>query len=192
MTTSFDGRAYLGAEFIGAQSYHAGAPAVAEACFQSMIAGYFASRYRGQLIGHQTYPHRQRYAANRSNFRSGTNVDLAEFIEAYLPEHATHVGAEIYFGHTPGDEIASGIHSVIVTDGTNTDTGDDSTIALDPDNAFGFQGLVVFRAVAEVALSAVTQPGAVKIKVRGYSKEAVSSTARDYTPLSVAVWRWTQ
>lgn len=190
--TSFDGRAYTGAEFIPPALYHPAAPAVGDVGLQAMAAAYMASRYRGQLVGVQTYPMRFRFAAHRGTVSSTSAVDIAEWGDVHLPAHATHVGAELWFAHAPGEEPAEVNASLEVYDGSNTDTGSTSTFTLTEDTAEGaFAGLYTYRVLVEVALANVTAPDEVRVRLKAFVDEPTGGAARDLTPLSATCWRWT-
>ena len=123
---------------------------------------------------------------------SASAVDVAEWGDVHLPAHATHVGAELWFAHAPGEEPAEVNASLEVYDGSNTDTGSTSTFTLTEDTAEGlFAGLYTYRVLVEVALSNVTAPDEVRIRLKAFADEPTGGAARDLTPLSATCWRWT-
>ena len=188
---TFDGRIYTGASFVPATAYHSNAPAVGHAAFSSMVSAYVASRYRGQLLGQQTYAQRWRYMGVTPSFSQTSLVDVAEFLNVHLPAHATHVGADFWFAHALGEEVARATVGVKVTEGSNVDTGNPTNFELEEARVHNeWQGFSVFRAQAEVALSNVVRPNPVLVQVQAYAQDPVALTAREILPIMVTAWRW--
>ena len=190
---TFDGRAYTGAAFIPPTAYHPNAPAVGHAAFSAMVSAYVASRYRGQLLGQQTYAQRWRYQAVAPSFSQTSYVDLAEFLNVHLPAHATHVGADVWFAHALGEETARATVRVVVTEGGNTDTGNPTTLELEGERVHAvWEGFSIFRAQVEVTLANVARPNPVRVQVQGYAQEPVALTAREILPIMATAWRWSK
>lgn len=188
---TFDGRVYTGAAFIPPAAYHPNAPAVGHAGFSSMVSAYVASRFRGQLLGQQTYAQRWRYQAVAPSFSQTSYVDVAEFLNVHLPAHATHVGADVWFAHALGEETARAYVRAVVTQGANSDSGSGLTFELDAGRVHSeWEGFSIFRAQVEVALSNVVRPNAVRVQVQAYAEEPVALTAREILPVMVTAWRW--
>ncbi len=190
---TFDGRAYTGASFIPPTAYHPNAPAVGHAAFSAMVSAYVASRYRGQLLGQQTYAQRWRYQAVAPSFSQTSYVDFAEFLNVHLPAHASHVGADVWFAHALGEETARATMRAVVTEGSNTDTGSATTFELDKERVHSeWEGFSLFRAQVEVALSSVVRPNPVRVQVQGYAQEPIAGTAREILPIMVTAWRFSR
>lgn len=187
----FDGRSYAGAAFIPPIRAHPAAPPVGDILGQSLAGAYFVSQHHACLIGTQTYPHRRRFSAQRSSFSSSSAVRLAEFQEAYLPQHATHLWAEALFAVSPTSNNATVHHQVAAFDGSSTDTGADAAEVVDEDSLLGtWAGYDVHRAFCSVALSNVTVPDTAEVYVQGYAEDSGSSGV-DYFPIAYTVWRVT-
>ena len=190
---TFDGRAYTGASLIPPTAYHPNAPAVGHAAFSAMVSAYVASRYRGQLLGQQTYVERHTFWGVSHSFTQTSYVDVAEFLNVHLPSHATHVGADVWFAHALGEETARATMRAVVTEGSNTDTGSATTFELDQERVHSeWKGFSVFRAQVEVALSSVVRPNPVRVQVQGYAQEPVAGTAREILPIMVTAWRFSR
>lgn len=132
---SFDGRVYPGASMIYPIAYHPNSPAIALVPSQALLISYLFSRTHARKIGDQTYRHyMQDLASYGVNGVSGNEnpihyvyssgyMDVARF-KARIPAHATHIEAECSF-RVLALEAGTVRHRIVVTDGTNTDTGND-------------------------------------------------------------------
>jgi hypothetical protein len=191
---TFDGRRYLGASLVQPITAHSEAPAIGDALLQSQIAGFFASQHRSKMIGNQTYAWRRVYRSPEATIVQPSGVDVAEWPDVHMPTHATHVGVQVYFEHPEGAGEALAYHRVIVSDGTNTDTGDELSISLEGTAEpleFTAGGIAMFSAYAFVELANVTQPGSVSVRLTGYAQDLNGTHDWAYTPRAVTAWRWT-
>lgn len=206
----FDGIDYQGASQISPYSYHPETPATARVLFHSLRGAYFFSRMHARNIGQQTYriwlADAHVYNSTTSSISSLTAIDIARF-RRRLPAHATHVGASIWFRVFGADAVLA-THRVVVTDGTDTDTGLNavSEVSMEPiveAGSFGFDatqspfdpGIIgVGHAACEVALSSVTLPARCTVTVEAYAADTgdTPSVAMRYQPFFVSAWMWSE
>jgi hypothetical protein len=167
---------------------------VGAALLQCQISGFFASLHRSKMIGNQTYPWRRVHNAPVATFAASSGVDVAEWPDVHMPTHATHVGVQVYFEHPPGDGEAIAYHTVIVSDGTSTDTGTEFTLSMEGTAEpleFTADGIPMYSAYALVELANVTQPGSVSVRLIGHARDIGGTYNYAYTPRAVTAWRWT-
>ncbi|MBK6684007.1 MAG: hypothetical protein IPG45_05995 [Deltaproteobacteria bacterium] len=107
----------------------------------SVAASYQHLRHSARLIGHTTYPQylRQPRAYNDQSwsFASTTYVQVAEHAGVLLPSVMTHVWARVAVRMASSDP-ATLTARVVLTDGTNTDTGDAYVVVVGNTSQVGF------------------------------------------------------
>lgn len=109
-------------------SHHPGAPSTGRSLSYSLKQAYLYTRTQTRLIGIQTYkqwPHGTITSSSARTINATTWVGTGEW-RVEMPPHATHIVCLPWYRLYGGEGQLSQVHHrVVITDGTNTDTGND-------------------------------------------------------------------
>lgn len=123
---AFDGRDHVAAELVLPYHGHPHAPATGRALSLSLELAYLAARHNARCMGSVTYAadlrDRTRWRNLGTSFASTSYVRVAEARRGRLALEATHLIASAQWSVT-GTGPVDATHRLVVTDGTNTDTG---------------------------------------------------------------------
>lgn len=193
----FDGQDHGASPLLPPHAHHPDSPSTGVALANALRASYMFSRTNSRMIGCQTYQS-QRFASGytaHSIYDTSFN-GIGEF-RCRVPSHATHVECVAYFYTIGFDGSYIVNHRVVVTDGTNTDTGttyQQPTTPVSglqdftPGSFFSVYDLPLESAAFSAALSTVTQDAVVTVTPQAYAVDD-EGTALSYRPLScTAFW----
>lgn len=193
---TFDGRRYSGAGWVYPIAGHPRAYLTGDGVAPALTAAYFSARYRAVMLGQQTYPIRNRYKTTPTWHPPApgwsSEVAVAEFMQVYLPEHTTHVAAELVMVMTRIAEDVTLYGQVTVTDDSGVDNGTTVSIGADEDNLLTLYGdQAYYRLLPSVELSNTTVPtdtGRVRVRCYGVDGDGNSLPVH---PAYAAAWRFT-
>lgn len=200
---TFDGRYHRSWVLCPPYPGHPHAPSIGDGLSICLEQGYAYGLSAGRICGTQTYRfHEQRRAFYDSSYYFGrtTWVDVARFVK-YIPAHATHILFEA-IGRIYPVATTTAHQRVVVTDGVDTETGDDFTVEWgargtqvmgsydteDDIDPFGFS-TVLARTLGFVDVTGLSLGAELVITVQAYAVESGNaSNAATYHPEMYTAW----
>lgn len=201
---AFDGVGYLDAPPIYPAAYHPGSPLTGPALGRALRIAYLYAHHHGRMIIDQPYPLAMREASTyqaRTRFAETSYVRIAEGYRT-IPAEVTHLVAEALFAADDAYQLVV-YHRIVVTDGSNTDTGSavETQVPIQAreraqagDPWYGPYGpRYRHRARCEVELDTVTTGAVRQVYVEAYGVRVYGTTptvlgAAPYQPQHVGVW----
>lgn len=194
-----DGQGYLDADFGYPNLYHPKAPLIGPALGKVLRIAYFIPRNQGRKIFDQNDAINFRDLAGSTARRynsTGAYVRIAEGLR-YIPDLTTHIVAEARFS-IPAPDIVRVFHRLSISDGTDTDEGDEVLREIGQDTPETPRSLMgffspfaasrTFVARCEVALSDVTAGVRREVFMEAYAKKKSNSDPVPYMRHHVGGW----